>query len=150
MPEAQFKLGKYYLSGAFGHAFPQDFRKALEWFRRAGAHGVAEAEYEAGLRYERNEGVDMPDKIVAVEHFLKAAEMGFAPAQYRMGQLYQYGDTVAKNLDEARRWFKAAAAQGYGEAADREKALLQRDSETPFIAPASEGAAKADDEDWKG
>lgn len=150
VPEAQFKLAKFYLTGAFGHAFPQDYRVAIEWFKRAGAHGVAEAQYEVGLRYERNEGVDEPDKMRAVDYFLKSAQMGYAPAQYRMGQLYQYGDTVVKSLDEARRWYQAAAAQGHSEAVAIEKKFRVRDTEQPFVEPAADSGQKDGEEDWKG
>lgn len=149
-PKAQLKIAKYYLTGAFGHAFPQNFRTALDWFKRASAHGVAEAEYEVGLRYERNEGVDKPDMAHAVASYLKAAEMGYAPAQNRIGQVYLYGQGVNQNLREARRWFAAAAAQGHVEAAKQSLKLQSAVSDDVVIGHV-DGAAQSDNTtDWKG
>lgn len=149
--EAQLKLGKYYLTGAFGHAFPQDYRVAMDWFRRAANHGVAEAEYEVGVRYERNEGVDAPDMGLAIVSYLKAAEMGFAPAQQRIAQAYLYGQGVNQNLREARRWFAAAAAQGVAEAAKQAERLQAYVQEHPAIDPVEPTAGKSENvPEWKG
>ncbi|CAG1773159.1 partial Secretory immunoglobulin A-binding protein EsiB, partial [uncultured bacterium] len=148
-PKAQLKIAKYYLTGAFGHTFAQNYRAALDWFKRASAHGVAEAEYEVGLRYERNEGVDRPDMALAASSYLKAAEMGYAPAQHRIGQVYLYGQGVNQNLREARRWFSAAAAQGHVEAAKLSLKLQGAVSDGAVIGRVD--AAQSDSAtDWKG
>jgi TPR repeat protein len=153
VPEAEFKLAKFYLTGAFGHSFPQDYRAALDWFRRAAAHGIGEAEYEVGLRYERNEGVDAPDMVLAVTSFLKAAELGYAPAQYRMGQMFLYGDTVEKDPVKSRHWFAAAAAQGFGDASEQVKKLRAREIVKPVIAQEPDlpsDIGRNEGADWKG
>ena len=77
VPQAQLKLGHFYLNGTFGHAFKQDYRAALLWFQRAAGHGLAEAEYEVGQRYENNEGVDGQDMGMAAAAYLRAAALGF-------------------------------------------------------------------------
>lgn len=149
--EAQLKIAKYYLTGAFGHMFPQDYRAALDWFKRAAAHGVAEAEYEVGLRYEQNEGVDAPDMTVAIASYLKAAEMGFAPAQHRIAQVYLYGQGVNQNLREARRWFAAAAAQGHAAASRQVQKLQANVGEAPAIGEMNDSARESENTpDWKG
>lgn len=150
-PQAQLKIARYYLTGAFGHAFPQEYRVALDWFKRAASHGVAEAEYEVGVRYEQNEGVDASDMSLAIASYLKAAEMGFAPAQYRMGQVFLYGQSVNQNLREARRWFAAAAAQGHTGAAKHVQKLQSHVTEEPGLAR-SISLNKTSDSgpDWKG
>ncbi len=149
--EAQLKIGKYYLTGAFGHTFPQDYRVAMDWFRRAANHGMAEAEYEVGLRYERNEGVEAPDMGLAIASYLKAAEMGFAPAQQRIAQAYLYGQGVSQNLREARRWFAEAAAQGVAEAANQAERLQTHVPEQQTIDPVEPTAGKAENvPEWKG
>jgi TonB family protein len=43
---------------------------------------------------------------------ISAAEAGNAMAQGAMGGIYEQGKQVAKDMDEARRWFALAAAQG--------------------------------------
>ena len=149
--QAQLKIANYYLTGAFGHAFPQDYRAALDWFRRAASHGSAEAEYEVGARYERNEGVDAPDMTLAIASYLKAAEMGFAPAQYRMGQVYLYGQSINQNLREARRWFAAAAAQGHAAASRHAQRLDVHVAEEPGLVRAAPMDQSSDNTpDWKG
>lgn len=46
-----------------------------------------------------------------------AAEQGDPLAQYNLGVIYEHGAGVAKNLDEAVRWYEAAADQHVAEAA---------------------------------
>lgn len=150
-PQAQLKIARYYLTGAFGRAFPQDYRAALDWFRRAASHGVAEAEYEVGVRYEQNEGVDAPDMNLAIASYLKAAEMGFAPAQHRMGQIYLYGQSVNQNLREARRWFAAAAEQGHAAAAKHVEKLQSHVTDEPGLVRSTLMDKTSDNvPDWKG
>ncbi|MDA7635388.1 sel1 repeat family protein, partial [Alphaproteobacteria bacterium] len=45
-----------------------------------------------------------------------AAEQGIADAQYNLGQMYQLGEGVRKDDEEAVRWYRLAADQGYAEA----------------------------------
>jgi len=150
-PQAQLKIAKYYLTGAFGHAFPQDYRAALDWFRRAASHGVAEAEYEVGVRFEQNEGVDAPDMMQAVASYLKAAEMGYAQAQYRMGQVYLYGQSVNQNMRESKRWFAAAAAQGHSGAVGYAKKLREHVAEGPLLQQPDPAEKSTDNvPEWKG
>ncbi|OIQ86487.1 putative beta-lactamase HcpC precursor [mine drainage metagenome] len=118
---------------------------ALGWFKRAAGHGIAEAQYEVGVRYEQNEGVDAPDMAVAIESYLGAAEAGFAPAQHRLGQIYLYGQGVNQNLREARRWFSAAAQQGHAAAAKHLQKLQGHVAEQP--AP---DKTPDHEPDWKG
>ena len=49
------------------------------------------------------------DPVQAVEWWLKAAAKGDAVPQLRLGEAYEAGRGVAKNLDEARRWYAEAA-----------------------------------------
>lgn len=44
------------------------------------------------------------------------AEQGNAEAQYSLGVCYRCGDGVEKNLEEAIKWYKKAAEQGYARA----------------------------------
>jgi uncharacterized protein len=145
VPQAQLRIARHYLTGASGHAFPQDYRMALGWFKRAAGHGIAEAQYEVGVRYEQNEGVDAPDMAVAIESYLGAAEAGFAPAQHRLGQIYLYGQGVNQNLREARRWFSAAAQQGHAAAARHLQKLQGHVAE-----PSVPDKTPDHEPDWKG
>lgn len=44
------------------------------------------------------------------------AEQGNAEAQYSLGVCYRCGDGVEKNLEEAIKWYRKAAEQGYAKA----------------------------------
>jgi len=46
----------------------------------------------------------------------KAAEQGNAAAQNSLGTIYRDGEGVAPDDEEAVRWYRKAADQGYGEA----------------------------------
>jgi ankyrin repeat protein len=74
---AQYTLGKMY---ADGNGVPYDYRKAVEWYRKAADQGYAEAQYSLGKMYEH--GLDVPrDGRKAVEWYRKAAAQGNEYAQ---------------------------------------------------------------------
>ena len=54
-----------------------------------------------------------------IEFQKKRAEQGSAVAQFDLGKRYLTGDGLEKNLQEARKWFEAAAKQGHAGAAVR-------------------------------
>ena len=51
-----------------------------------------------------------------------AAEQGYAPAQYNLGVMYANGEGVAKNDEQAVKWYRKAAEQGDEDA----KKLLEK------------------------
>lgn len=53
-----------------------------------------------------------------------AAERGDAASQYLLGKMYLYGDGIAKNRVEARKWLRLAAEQGNAGAQDELATLL--------------------------
>ena len=148
-PQGQLKIARYYLTCPVGHEFKQDYRQATAWFRRAASHGNAEAEYELGVRYEQNEGVDAPSMSMAIASYLKAATAGYAPAQCRLGQIYLYGQGVNQNLREARRWFEAAAADD-AMAADYARRLQGHVTDLPSGRTKPWDASVNQEPDWKG
>jgi len=42
----------------------------------------------------------------------KAAEQGYAKAQDKLGEMYQFGNGVAQDYEEAIKWYRKAAEQG--------------------------------------
>jgi hypothetical protein len=56
------------------------------------------------------------DYLTAYREWSRAAEQGQAEAQYDLGILYLKGLGVAKNPEEAFRWFRLAAEQGQADA----------------------------------
>ena len=59
----------------------------------------------------------------AVPVLREEAEMGIAESQYNLAVCYANGEGVKQDVEEARKWFEMAAAQGYANAV---KALAKR------------------------
>jgi hypothetical protein len=53
------------------------------------------------------------------------AQTGYPPAQYFLGVLYETGEGVAQNYDEAAKWYKRCADQGNAAAQYRLSALFE-------------------------
>ncbi|PTQ87883.1 tetratricopeptide repeat protein [Agitococcus lubricus] len=61
-----------------------------------------------------DEGFNKPNE--AFPWFKKAAEQGNAQAQLELAELYDAGEGVAQNTEQAIEWYEKAAAQGHDEA----------------------------------
>src|ERR1022692_3082254 len=64
-------MGFYYYRG---DPFPQDYAKAMKWWRRAADQGYAEAQFNVGHMYWLAEGV--PRDAVQAYMWMKLAAMG--------------------------------------------------------------------------
>lgn len=94
----------------FWHISPYDKAK-LDACRQGAEHGDADAQFELGLRYEKNNHVRQ-DYNSAAQWYLRAADQAHPLAQYRLGRLYEKGRGVVRNRLEAARRYKQAAEQG--------------------------------------
>jgi len=110
--DAMRNLGVMYLEG---RGVPQDYKLAVEWFRKAAEKGEAIAMINLGAMYAEGRGVPQDDKL-AVEWFRKAAEKGNVNAMYNLGFMYQQGRGVPQDYKQAYAWFSVAAAGGMKEA----------------------------------
>ncbi|MFN0317365.1 MAG: tetratricopeptide repeat protein, partial [Burkholderiales bacterium] len=88
-----------------------DLIEAMEWYRSAAEKGHAVAQMKYGYILDRSE-----DNEAALTWYRKAAEQGHAPGQYAIAQMYATGEGVVRDLAEARRWWKLAAAQDHVDA----------------------------------
>jgi hypothetical protein len=90
--------------------------EAVEWYRKAAAQDLVDAQGEIGNCYLEGNGVptDIPEGLKWTR---QAAEQGFAPAQNSLGLCYSKGKGVAKDYVEAYKWFNLAVAKG-GDIAD--------------------------------
>lgn len=71
----------------------------------------AQGEFDAGMfAYLRG------DYAAALEQLLPLAQRGNADAQFFLGQMYEEGQGVQRDPAAARRWYRAAADQGQGDA----------------------------------
>jgi TPR repeat protein len=110
--KAQCELGYMY---DFGQGVPQDYKKAIRWYRKAAEQGYAEAQYNLGHMYDKGQGVPQ-DYKEAVRWYRKAVEQGYAKAQYNLGYMYSIGQGVPQDYKEAVRWCRKAAEQGVAKA----------------------------------
>ena len=72
-------------------------------------HGLAITSYKLGRSYYDGIGASN-------ECWIQAAEQGHVEAQFKLGTAYSKGKGVAKNLEEAAKWYKMAAEQGHAKA----------------------------------
>ena len=110
--KAQYELGSAYASGV---GVPQDYKEAVNWYRRAAEQGNVDAQFELGMMYLTGTGVS-PDYEEAVKWYRLAAEQGDAYAQTRLGRCYVLGEGVPQDYKEAVKWYRLAAEQGDAEA----------------------------------
>ena len=112
-PDAQSKLG---VLNASGVGMEVNKKEAVKWYGKAAGQGYPLGQWNLAFMYLRGEGGLQEDYAKARELFQQAADQGFAPAQYDLGMMYYHGVAVESNRDEAEKWFRRAAGQGYREA----------------------------------
>lgn len=129
MSHAQYVFGKMYDDGDF---VARDAREAHRWFLKAARQGHVQAELALANQFLDGRGT-VRDNRQAFYWYEKAAKGGDATAQYVAGSFYERGgDGVTRNLNVARAYYAAAAAQGDPAARLKFKELsLQLQREAP-------------------
>ena len=107
--QAQFKLGKHYLTGAGVAVNPTN---ALELFFKAADQGLADAQCQIGVCYFQGLGVTK-DYAASISWLHKADAQGNTDAQYNLGLLYENGFGVKQDLAEAALWYQRAGEKGH-------------------------------------
>ncbi len=98
-----------------GNGVPQDYTKAVEWYKKAAEAGNLTAQFNLAKCYSDGKGIERSyDK--AAEWYTKAAEAGYADAQANLGLLYEKGRGVNQDNAQAVSWYTKAAEQGVKEA----------------------------------
>lgn len=93
-----------------GLGVPKDVNLGYKFIEVACLQGLMIAYNTLGIMIENGQGAKK-DSIKATQYYRLAAEKTFAISQYNMGQVYCDTD-----INEAMRFYKLAAAQGYPEA----------------------------------
>lgn len=135
MPQAQHALGVMYADGV---GVPQDLARARDYLSAAAQQGMASAAFELttlptsadgqGLDAQQGESKVARKSLLANAKRLNAfAIQSSAENQFHLALLYEHGVGVACDKEEARKWYGAAAAQGYAPA---QYALAQTLQET--------------------
>ena len=81
----------------------KDDAEAIRWYRLAAEQGLADAQYNLGVKYANGEDV-LKNDVEAVRWFRLAADQSYAWAQSRLGAMYANGEGVLKDDAEAVRW----------------------------------------------
>ncbi|MCC8393403.1 sel1 repeat family protein [Paraburkholderia sp. MMS20-SJTR3] len=109
MSHAQYVYGKMYDDGEF---VARDPVEAHRWFLKAAEQGHVQAELALANQFLDGRGTGRDNKQAFV-WYKKAAQGGDMTAQYVTGSFYERGgDGVDRNLNVARAYYAAAAAQG--------------------------------------
>ena len=119
--DAQFNLGVMYDNG---RGVRQDYKQAVQWYRKAAEQGHADAQYNLGVAYKKGEGVRQDD-AQAVQWYRKAAEQGDAQAQLALGLRYATGQGVRQDIVIAKEWFGKACDNGLQQGCDAYRELNQ-------------------------
>jgi len=113
--EAQFGMG---LRCTIASATP-DYAQAAEWYRKAADQNHHLAQFNLGQMFAQGHGV-AHDETTAVMWMRRAADGGDAGAQFNLAnRCYRASmkiaaSTAAESRIEAYKWYRLAAAQGYG------------------------------------
>ncbi|KAN0061252.1 hypothetical protein ACQY0O_006094 [Thecaphora frezii] len=115
---SQFKLGCAYEYGSL--TCPVDPRRSIAWYTKAAGKGDGESELAlSGWYLTGSEGVLKQSDSEAYLWARRAATKGIAKAEYAVGYYSEVGIGVAADIDEAKRWYMRAAAQGNKRAMQR-------------------------------
>ena len=109
LPDAQYALGKLYLSD---DPDIHDPAKGLYWLQQAANSGHEYAAYRLGKEYLIGKNISK-DATCAVTYLRQAAEQANPYAQYLLGKLYLMGDGVLKDKESAQYWFSMAERNGH-------------------------------------
>ncbi|AJY41849.1 MULTISPECIES: tetratricopeptide repeat protein [Burkholderia] len=114
MSQAQYVYGRMLDDGEF---VARDPAAAHGWFLKAARQGHVQAELALANQFLDGRGTPR-DNRQAFVWYKRAADAGEPVSQYVTASFYERGgDGVARNLDIARAYYAAAAAQGDGAAA---------------------------------
>ena len=106
--DAQYGLGTFYL---IGNGVAQNTEEAWRWFSKAAGQGHAEAKEELDwikkLKEHTKEGIQQ------VEDPEEQDEVEDPEEQDALGMAYLNGEGVEQDDEEAVKWFRKAAEQGY-------------------------------------
>jgi TPR repeat protein len=123
--EAQFGLAFSLAAGQ------QNYAEAADWYFKAADQDHRLAQFNLGQMFAQGQGVTRND-ATAVMWFRRAANGGDAGAQFHLADRYGRSamqgakTSESESRIESYKWFKLAAAQGYGDALARSDSATLR------------------------
>ena len=133
---------------ANGWGVPQDYARAVAWYKKAAEQGDASAQFGLGFMYFNGWGVPQ-DYARAIAWYKKAAEQGDASAQFGLGLMYANGWGVPQDYAKAHMWLNLAAALGH-ESAMEARDFIAQEMAPGQIAGAQDAARACLARDYKG
>ena len=95
-----------------GEGVKLDTRKAFELMDRAVQLGNPNSMGNLGVYYMKGLGMARPDPVKAAQLFKQGADLDSGLSMFFLAQCYEGGLGVAKNIAEARSYYRAAAERG--------------------------------------
>ncbi|MCE5294554.1 MAG: F-box/SEL1-like repeat protein [Chlamydiales bacterium] len=96
--------------------------RALEWLAEGHPQNTPKIEYILGRNNELTGNQALAESTIL--HYKRSAELGYTRAQNRLGVLYEEGNIVPQDLEEAAKWYRKAAELGNIDAQVNLAALL--------------------------
>ena len=106
--------GLYVLDDAILHGVMTTTDSVI-WFATYADQGIAEAQYNLAVLYERGDGV-AKDEAKAIDLYRRAAEQKFPQAKFNLGVMHHLGVGTPQNHAEAARLYRLAAGHGIAHA----------------------------------
>ena len=141
---AQLMLGNLYIQG---QVVPQNFAKAVKWYRRAAEQDLSAAQFSLGDMYREGQGVRQNYTTAAKWHRL-AAEQGHASAQHDLGVMYHNGQGVGQDHVQAHMWLNLSSFS-FPPGELRDKSVQGRDATAKLMTPDQVAEAEKLAREWK-
>mmetsp|Transcript_32043 Transcript_32043/g.96434 ORF Transcript_32043/g.96434 Transcript_32043/m.96434 type:complete len:1595 (+) Transcript_32043:1276-6060(+) len=110
---AQNSAANAYLNGMGSE---QDTVTAVKYFQMAADQGHSGAQFQLAILYLKGRDRILPDHDKAIPLLRACAEQQHAGGLFTLGTCYGTGRGVKRDLDEAERYFRLAAAEGHTQA----------------------------------
>jgi hypothetical protein len=124
--DAQAFMGWIYYEGK---GVPQDYTKAVKWYKLAAEQGDADPQFKLALMYDLGQGVPK-DYTEAVKWYVLAAEQGNFLAQNKLGVMYALGLGISQDNILAYMWFNIAGVNSYVSAHETREMVGSRMSQS--------------------
>ncbi|MDE9430803.1 tetratricopeptide repeat protein [Xenorhabdus bovienii] len=110
-----------------GRGVEQSIKTAREWFEKAAAQDLPEAQYELGVMYYGGNSGVLRDYQIAWQLFENASRRNHGESQFHLAMMYLLGQGVTKDFKRGRDMFGLACKNGDIEACLWFKELTEND-----------------------
>lgn len=110
VPGLQNIMGKFHHQGWAD--LEQDYARALKWYRLAAEQGNPSAQANLGGFHHLGLGGLEADSVEAARYYELAAKQGLTRAMRNLAYLYEHGEGVPMDIEEAKRLYRQAAEAG--------------------------------------